>query len=170
MQIKFRGNYDKRLFFQTVQLTNSPAGRKQWIRPVLLTAILVVLTILVINLVSTRDIMGNASYIVLVALTGSFTVRTYLLPYYSAKKMWANPALQEELKGTISMNGIVYDLPNGKNEMRWNRFIRVRVKKEVVALVRADGLLLIFPKRFFKGDPDWQKFNNLIKEKLPIIK
>lgn len=169
MEIKFRGSYDKNLFFKSVQLANQSARRKPWVLPVISVVVLVAFIILIFRLVNSRDVIGNSSYIVIVMIAGGFSVRSYLLPYLAARKLWANPAVQEEHAGSISSKGIIYYLKKGKNEMPWERFNRVRRIKGITTLVTRDGLLLIFPRNFFASEIDWQRFNQLVETKTITI-
>lgn len=170
MQIKFHGKYDRRLFYKSVMLANRPARSQRWVQPLMLVFVSVALCILVIRLVNSGDLLGNASYIAVVMIAGSFVARSYLLPYLAARKLWANPAVQGDLAGTISRQGIVYSLKQGQNDMPWSRFRRVRRANGLTTLVARDGLLVIFPRRFFKSDTDWQKFNQLVDTNIISIK
>jgi hypothetical protein len=170
MQIKFRGRYDKKLFFRSVRLANQPARSQRFIQPLMLVFVLAALGILVDRLVTSRDLLGNASYIAVIMIAGGFVARGYLLPILAARKLWANPSLQDELSGSITRNGIIYSLKQGQNEMPWNRFRRVRRAPGLTTLVARDGLLVIFPRRFFRSDNDWFKFNQVVDSNLIPIK
>ena len=37
---------------------------------------------------------------------------------------------------------------------------------DLVALVRDDGLLVAFPRSFFKNETNWKKFNKLVDQKV----
>jgi hypothetical protein len=125
MEIKFCGKYDKNLFFRSVLLANQPARRQRWVQPVMMAFSGVAFYVLVIRLVSSGDLIGNASLIAVVMICAGFIARPYLTSYLGARKLWANPAVQEELTGSISKRGIVYSLKIGQNEMPWSRFSRV---------------------------------------------
>ncbi|HBG74677.1 MAG: hypothetical protein A2X25_11640 [Chloroflexi bacterium GWB2_49_20] len=170
MEIKFRGKYDRKLFFKSVRLANQPARSQRWVQPLMLVFVAVALWVLVIRLADSGDILGNASYIAVVMIAGSFVARSYLLPYLAARKLWANPAVQGDLAGSIAKQGIVYSLKQGQNEMPWSRFRRVRKADGLTTLVARDGLLVIFPRQFFKTETDWQKFNQLVDANIIAIK
>jgi len=170
MEINFSGRYDKNLFFRSVHLANQPARRKPWVLLMITTIVVVMFIVLFYRLMSTRDILGNASYIVIVMIAGSFVARSYLLPYLVARKLWVNPAIHEEHTGSISQTGIRYILRMGKNEIPWERFNRVRRTNDITVLVTRDGLMVIFTKNFFRSGPDWQKFNQLVDSKIITIK
>lgn len=70
------------------------------------------------------------------------------------------------MSGQVTNRGIVYILDEGRNEILWERIIRIRKTEDVVALVRNDGLLLVFPQKFFKRTSDWRKFNKMVENKI----
>jgi len=170
MEIRFHGKYDKKLFFQSVRLANQPARSQRFLQPLMLVFVLVALGVLLARLVNSGDILGNASYIAVILIAGSFVARAYTLPYLAARKLWANPALQEDLKGSITAKGITYTLKQGQNEMPWGRFNRIRRARGLTTLVARDGLLVIFPYHFFRNDTDWQKFNQLVDSSIIAVK
>lgn len=165
-EIRFSGKYDKKVFFRAVHLANQPSRRKPWVLPAIAMAVMVVFVILVIRLISSRDIIENASYIAIIMIAGGFTARSYLLPYLAARKLWKNRSIHEEHMGNISQTAIVYHLKIGKNEIPWQRFARVRKTNDFTALVTRDGLLIIFPKEFFRSSSDWERFNRLVGSKV----
>jgi hypothetical protein len=166
MSIKFSGKYDRNLFFKAVRIANRPVRRPRWVQPMILVVISVSACILVIRLLNTRDILGNASYIVVVLLAAGFQASSFFPPYLAARKLWVNPAVQETLSGTITELGITYDLNIGQNKMPWNRFIRVQKAASFTTLVTRDGLLVIFPSKFFITESDWRKFNQFVDSKV----
>jgi hypothetical protein len=170
MQIKFHGKYDWKLFFRAVFLANQPARRQRWLLPIMLVFVLVAFYVLVLRLIETGDMLGNSSYIAVVLIAAGFVARPYLMSFLGARKLWANPAVREELSGSIHARGITYSLAIGKNEMPWSRFNRVRRARDLVTLVARDGLLVIFPRHFFRSDADWKRFNTLLDTSILAIK
>jgi len=166
MEIPFHGQYDKELFFRSVQLANRPAGNRRYIRTFMLVFIAAAVVVLVSRLIESGDVLSNTTYIALIMLVGAFLVRSYLQPQFAARDMWRNPSVQRTLRGVITKKGITYRLKEGTNEIPWERFLRVRKTKNLTTLTTRDGLLLIFPQRFFKNESDWQRFNSLIDSKV----
>jgi hypothetical protein len=165
MVIEFRGQYDKKLFFQAVRLANRPARNQQRYVFIMTTFAIVAIGIMIYRVIQTGDLMGNVillgGALVLVGIVGWI----HLTPYFTAQKMWTNPGTRRELKGQVTNQGITYLLEAGVNEIRWEHFSRVRKNQDTVTLVRNDGLLVIFPRRFFRKDADWRKFTKLIENK-----
>jgi hypothetical protein len=165
MVIEFRGQYDKKLFFQAVRLANQPARNQQRYVFIMTVFAIVAMGIMIFRVIQTGDWMGNAILLGGALLLGGIVGWIYLAPYFTAQKMWANPGTRRELKGQVTQEGITYLLDLGVNEIRWERFKRARKNQDIVTLVRNDGLLVIFPRRFFKKDADWRKFMRLVENK-----
>jgi hypothetical protein len=168
MEIKFQGRYDKSLFFKSVRLANRPVGSRGRYLAIMLVFALIAVGILIYRVLETGDFVGNAILIIAAVALGCIVALVYLQPYFSARKMWSNPGTRRELKGQVTNRGIVYNLKGGQNEIHWERFSRIRKTGDVVTLVRKDGLLVIFPRRFFKRDADWRRFNKLASSKVTI--
>lgn len=170
MEISFRGQYDKELFFKSVRLANQPPKNRRFVPIFMLVFIVVAIGVLVLRLIETGDILGNATYIVLIMIIGAFLIRSYLQPYLAAREMWTNPSVRRKLAGVVTKKGIVYQLEEGNNEIPWERFLRVRKARNLTTLTTREGLLVIFPQHFFKNDTNWQRFNSLVDSKVISIK
>ena len=169
MEISFRGQYDKDLFYKSVMLANQPPRKRRIVQSFMLAFIVVAIIVLIARLVETGDILGHATYITVVMLIGAFLARSYLQPYLAARKMWNNPSVRRKLAGVVTKKGIEYRLEAGNNEIPWERFTRVRRAQNLVTLVTREGLLVIFPSTFFKNEADWQKFERLVDTKIVSI-
>ena len=170
MQIPFRGQYDRDLFFKSVMLANQPPKNRLFVRRFMSVFVVAALGVLVTRLVETGDFLGNATYIVLVMIISAFLVRSYLQPYLAARQMWKNPSVRRKLVGTVTKKGIMYQLEEGHNEILWERFNRVRKARNLTTLVTREGLLVIFPQRFFRSYADWERFNRLVDSSIVSIK
>jgi hypothetical protein len=166
MEISFRGQYDKNLFYRSVMLANRPPKNRRVVQTFMFVFIVVAIVVLIIRIINTRDILGHAAYITVVMLIGAFLARSYLQPYLAARKMWNNPSVRRMLAGVVTKKGIEYRLDAGKNEIPWERFTRVRKVQNLITLVTREGLLVIFPRSFFKSEAAWQKFERLVDTKI----
>lgn len=166
MEIPFNGRYDKELFFKSVTLANQPPKTRRFVRTFMFMFIVAALVVLISRLRESGDFYGNATYIALITIIGAFLMRSYLQPYFAARRIWANPSVQRKLTGVINKKGITYHLKEGANEIHWERFLRVRKARYLTTLTTREGLLVIFPKRFFRNDADWERFNHLVDSKI----
>jgi hypothetical protein len=166
MQINFHGQYDRDLFFKAVRLANRPARNRNGLMYFMLVVALGALGVLAVRIVENGDVTGNIVYLAAAVILGGVAAFNLVQPYFAARKLWANPGVQRELKGQITALGITYLLPEGKNEIPWGQFNRLRQTAGLVTLVRRDGLLVIFSRYFFKSSGDWGKFKRLVEEKI----
>ncbi len=166
MEISFRGQYDKESFYKAVILANQPPRNRKIMNWFMLVFVLAAGAVLVERVIESKDITGNAVYITLLSLVAAFVIRPYLQPRLAARNLWNNPSVQQPLKGTIDNRGIVYNLPQGQNHIPWEIINRMRKNSNMVTLITITGLLLVLPKRFFKNDADWNRFNTLVEKKI----
>jgi len=170
MEILFRGQYDRELFFKSVMLANQPPKNRLFVRTFLLLFVIVAVVVLISRLIESGDILGNATYITLILIIAAFLARSYLQPYLAAREMWANPSVRRNLAGVVRKRGITYRLDEGTNEIPWERFMRVRKVQNLTTLTTREGLLVIFPRHFFHNPADWERFNHLVDSKVVNIK
>jgi len=166
MEISFRGQYDKETFYKAVILANQPPRSRRIMNLFMLVFVLAAGAVLVERVVESRDITGNAAYLALLSIVAAFVTRPFLQPRLAARTLWNNPSVQQPLKGTIDNRGIIYMLPQGQNHIPWEIVNRMRKNPTIVTLITITGLLLVFPKRFFKNEADWNRFNALVDKKI----
>ena len=166
MQIQFQGQYDRDLFFKAVALANRPPKNRQRLLSLMLVIAIGAIGVIGYRIITSGDLLGNAVYLAAAIFMGGFVGQIFLRPYLAARKLWENPGVQRPLKGTITNQGITYVFPQGENKIGWNQFNRLQKTANLVTLVRKDGLLVVFPRNFFKSDSNWQKFNKLVASKV----
>ena len=166
MQINFQGQYNRDLFFRAVALANRQPKNRQRLLSFLLVIALGGFLVIVYRIITDSDLLGNAVYLAAAIFMGALVGQIFLRPYFVARKMWENPGTQRPLKGMATDQGITYILPEGENKIPWARFNRLQQTDDLLTLVRNDGLLLVFPQSFFKGQSDWQKFVKLVGNKV----
>lgn len=167
MQIKFQGQYDKDLFFKAVALANRPPKNRQRLLSILFVIAIGAMGVIGYRIITSEDWAGNFVYFAAAVFMGGYVAYIFLRPYFAARKLWANPGTQRPLKGTINKLGITFVFPEGEITIEWKDFYRPQKTNDLITLVRQkDGLLVIFPQRFFKGESDWQKFNKMVDNKV----
>jgi hypothetical protein len=166
MQIKFNGQYIKELFFNAVRLANEPGrtSRMMYIFVGLVFGVMAATTAQ--ELIKTGDWAGNIINIALILLMGVVLYQAYVPPYLGARRMWTSELAQRQFKGFVTKNGITYNFPKGDKVYQWSDFNRLRKTSSLVTLITLGGMLLIFPRYFFKTDADWERFTNLVGSKV----
>lgn len=170
MQIKFNGQYDKDLFFKAVRVANQPDrnARLIYIFVALVFGVLLVTTTQ--NVLQTGDWAENLISIALILLMGVVLYQAYLPPYLGARKMWTPELAQRTFKGIITKNGITYTFPQGEKAYSWGDFNRLRSTPSFVTLITLTGMLLIFPRPFFKTAADWERFKSVVETNVVSVK
>lgn len=167
MQIKFQGQYEKDLFFKAVALANRPPKNRQRLLSILLVIAIGASGVIGYRIVTSEDWAGNFVYLAAAIFMGGYVAYIFLRPYVAARKLWANPGTQRPLKGTINKLGITYNFPEGEISIEWKDFYRLQKTNDLATIVRRkDGLLVIFPKHFFKSENDWLRFYKLVENKV----
>lgn len=162
MEIKFQGIYNKKEFFKGVRLANRPKGNQNRFLWFLLFFVLATLGVLIYRAQASGQWAENAILIGAGALITGVIFGLLLRPYMAARRMWKESGTRRLLKGRITGHSVIYELDLGRNEITWNRIKRIRKDEDLVSLVREDGLLMIFPRYFFRKDADWRKFIRFI--------
>ena len=163
MQIKFNGQYDKDLFFQAVRVANRP-GRNARVMNILVALVFgVLLATTTKNVIQTGDLAGNLISIALLLVMGFLLYQAYVPPYLGARQMWTPELAQRIFKGMVTKNGITYNFPQGDKSYQWSDFNRIQVVPSFVTLITLTGMLLVFPRRFFKTDTDWERFTSVVE-------
>ena len=164
MLIKFQGQYDKDLFYKAVALANRPPKNRQRLLSVLFVIAIGAIAVIGYRLITFGNWSGNLVYLAAAVFMGGYVGYIFSRPYFTARKLWANPGVRRSLKGMIDNVGVHYIFSDGGIDIAWKDFNRLQKTDELVTLIRKkDGLLLIFPQRFFKGKNNWQKFCHLVE-------
>ena len=166
MQIKFNGKYDKKLFFNAVRIANEP-GRTSRMMYILVAMVFGVLAVTTINeIIKTGDLIGQIIEIALILLMGFILYQAYVPAYLGARKMWTAELEERIMSGKITKDGIIYNFPQGDKSYLWSDFNRLRKMPNLVTLISLGGMLLIFPRHFFRNGSDWERFTNLVSTRV----
>jgi len=168
MNLKFNGRYDKKLFYEAVRVSNQ-SGNARALNLFAALGFAATTFLTARNLFAGGDWKENLAEIALMVLTGAVLLQSYLPSYFAARKLWKNPALQRPLRGVITEKDIRYQFDAGEKRYAWEEIRRARIQRDFVALVAKGGMLLIFPRRFFRREKDWQRFLTFLREKNPLI-
>ncbi|NOY97649.1 MAG: YcxB family protein [Chloroflexi bacterium] len=171
MQIKFNGQYDKKRFFAAVRLANSPQRNRRVVYLLVWMVLGVMLVSAVGTFFETREVAPILLHLALIVLLGAVLWQAYLPPYLAARKMWANPSVRRTLHGVVTKQGITYNFSAGQKSYTWGQISRVRKTGNLVTLVTNGGMLLVFPRGFFRSQTDWERFVKLVETRiLPTVK
>ncbi len=165
MQIKFQGQYDRNLFFRAVALANRPPKNRQRLLSILLVIAIGGMGVIGYRIITSGDWANNLVYLLAAIFMGGYVAQIFIRPYFAARKLWDDPGTRRPLKGHANKQGINYVFPQGEIIIDWKEFNRLQKTDNLITLVRSkDGLLLVFPQRFFNSDSNWNKFDKLVND------
>jgi hypothetical protein len=72
-------------------------------------------------------------------------------------------------EGIITENEIIHTTETSKSTYAWNNFTGYGKGSYLFILLRGNILALIFPRRSFKSPEDWEKVQDLLNRKLPLL-
>lgn len=169
MQIKFKGQYTRKLFFSAVRLANQ-SGRTAQVMHIFVGLVFAVLTVITVqDLIATQDWVGNIISLALLSLMGIVLYQAYVPPYLGARRMWTE-SVQRPLRGAVTKDGVTYHFAQGSKVYPWTEINRRRTTKGLVTLVTLTGMLLVFPRYFFHSDADWERFKKLVETRVIVSK
>ena len=143
------------------------------IRPRKAIAVLGVGLIVVLFLLGVVQIIAEpreyAGY-VLTLITLVSSVSPVLLPRYQTWRAFKNPrGLGGPHRRIVSAAGIESITPEAQTNFQWTVFSIYRRSQNVALICFAPGrkLFYVVPRAMFTSDADWQRFVELLEEKLP---
>jgi len=77
-----------------------------------------------------------------------------------------SPYLSEPLKGSVTKNGIITEVPSGKSETPWPNFIKFKSTEDLMLLYIAPNAFKTLSKEFFASSEDWEKARQLVRNGL----
>ncbi len=172
MEIEFQGQYDKASIFKAVSLANKPSRRNKLIRIGLTVLFLAIYAAYFINLtgkenLSSLDFLKSGRHLITLLIVAYFLLQPYISSFFTAAGLWKNPAMQKPLAGVISSQCITYiNATKEREEIAWENFAKKQMTKDLIVLLTADGVLLFFPRHFFKTDNDWQRVKQWVDFKV----
>ena len=105
---------------------------------------------------------------VLVVLLVVALLAVWLLVHLGSKRYPEAVERRAVLKEmTFTEEGVLVESKEGKAAFRWSAFSHCQCKDQTVSLYLEDGDNLIYPRRFFAHENDWETFVGLVRCKLP---
>lgn len=168
MNIKFRGQYEKKQYFKGMALAAKQPMSKTLGRVALFLGFTAIYVVLVYHTlgqeeISTHELGRAIRHLLTVGILGYAIFRPAINTYSTANKLWKDPIIRALKFGTITDEGICfYD----KVTYGWDRFIFKRMTDELVVLLTVSSDISIFPKHFFEDENDWNEFRQVVEFKV----
>jgi hypothetical protein len=169
MEIPFKGQYTQSEFRRGVQLAGRTNSRNRF-GGLMLVAALAAVVFLSGQSFYNGAIFTDPFMLVRIGLA-LLLLAAYLLfdpirAYLQTRRLWQNPAMQQPITGRVTIDGLTYTNVSPYRNVPWSRFARLRLNKDLAALLTQDGVLTLLPKRFFKSEKDWEAAVKVIRSKV----
>jgi hypothetical protein len=91
-------------------------------------------------------------------------IEPFLAPLYIAYRLWRDPSVRTEWRGTVSARGITF--ANSGRSARWDAFQEAVLPPDIIILKTGELGFLALPRNFFGTDADWKKARALAESKI----
>lgn len=161
--IPFSGRYTREQWRKGLRLAMYPTGVGLVLRVLVSALILADVGALIASL-----LQGETSGLRLLRSGVSAAILAFwvCMPYLRASReetrSWRASAGHLSLAGVVTSEGILSNASAGGDIEKWDAFVRVHMRDDMVVLVGEDGLATILPRDFFATEDDWQTFRQLV--------
>lgn len=169
MEVLFNGSYDRKMFLEALKLSEK--------RPVLNTVFrYVALALSLIVIVGTlygwavegvdpiqtgRLIRG----LITAALLGYFYFSAIISRNRSVASLFRSGP-RRTMQGSVNLEGVTIGTPPQSALLDWNRFMSKGEKGPLLSLMTVDGSVAVFHRDFFATESDWQRFRQLVNQRV----
>jgi hypothetical protein len=166
MEIQFEGSLTKEDYLDMVKLSSRPLNSSWlridlWLLLVSFGVVLVFGSIWLLLLKHTETGILLAVGVVLLVI--GMKIKT------APRNLWKqNEALRAPQRGTVSDDAIQFMSSFGESRFEWAAISGFGEYKETILLFQSNTMVIPFPKRFFNSKEDWDRFRQLVMEKLPV--
>ena len=168
MDIEFRGELTKDIYFKAIRWIYKPSKKTMLIR----AAVFVVFSLLyLVLIVAAIQKEGNSAYETSRLLRHLFTflLLAYILlqptisAYRKANTLWNDPGVPHTRAGKVSSLGI---LQAPQTEwMNWDTFTRVHQTPEFIILLTPAGKFFLLQRSFFRDEQEWKLVQSIVESK-----
>jgi len=172
MEIQFSGILDEPLIAQAVKLANQPTPVQRIFRIAMLVVIAAALGFVTYSTVTGTETQPTRWLRVLiwVALLAYFIYQPVLTQRRLTQKIWQSIQAQPRMEGAVTPDGVSFTFGDARQEIPWERFFRLRKSDEMTVLLTNNGLLSMFPRRFFPNSADWSHLHQVIDQHVKVAK
>jgi hypothetical protein len=170
MEILFLGHYNRKMFSDGLRLVERNSPIKIILRWLALGLSLVVVGIGLYNWISTGaeiyEISRIFRHLITALLLGYYYVSPYISRWQTISKLF-QAASERTMQGKVTLDGITIGPASASYALfKWETFFRKGRKEQLVALLTTSGNLALFHRDFFQSESDWQRFLQLVEQRV----
>ncbi len=159
--ITFQGTFDKKLLFKTLALAYRPS---KWMVLWWIGLMVFLVGIAAVIIYSSQETQINPyqwfryiAYPILAAIVGLLaSYEAAIAAYFPSRNWWKTLDQQPLVVGEVDWEGIRYAVHSGEALfVPWSKFVKIRVDKQMLAMVTGDGTVHALSRSFFQTKIEW---------------
>lgn len=170
MDVSFRGRYDKKTFSQALELTEKRSILSKVFRYFALVLAIVIVGGTIYAWIfeggmEPSDIGRSIRNIVTAAFIGYFYAGGTISRNRSINHLFRHGPTRG-MQGIVTRDGIGIGTQENHVLLKWEQFVSKGEKGQLLALRMIDGSVAVFQRDFFSTESDWQRFRQLVNQKV----
>lgn len=169
MEVFFNGTYDKAMFLEALKLSERRSALNTFFRYLALSLSLIVIAgtlyAWVVEGVDPTKIGRLIRGFITAAALGYFYFSAIISRNRSVAHLFKSGP-KRTMQGNVNAEGIMIGTPPHSNMLNWDRFMSKGEKGQLLSLMTIDGSVAVFHRDFFANESDWQRFRQLVNQKV----
>lgn len=169
MEVSFRGTYDKKMFLEALKLSEKRSVLNTVFRYLALGLSIIIIAGTLYGWAVEGIDPSQIGRLIRGLITAGLLGYFYFSAIISSNRSVANlfkSGPQRVMQGISNFEGVMIGTPPHTVMLSWDRFIRKGEKGPLLSLMTIDGSVAVFHRDFFASDSDWQRFKQLVNQKV----
>lgn len=169
MEVLFRGTYDKRMFLEALKLSEKRSALNTFFRYLALALSLVIIAGTLYSWLVEGVDPTKAGRLIRGLITAALLGYFYFSAIISRNRSVANlfkSGPKRTMQGSVNLEGVTIGTAPQGVLLDWNRFMSKGEKGPLLSLMTVDGSVAVFHRDFFGSESDWQRFRQLVNQKV----
>ena len=169
MEVLFNGAYDRKMFLEALKLSEKRSSLNTFFRYLALILSLIVIagTLYgwIVEGVDPTKTVRLIRGLITAALLGYFYFSAIISRNRSVANLFKSGP-KRTMQGSVNFEGIVVGTPPHSTTLNWDRFMSKGEKGPLLSLMTIDGSVAVFHRDFFGSESDWQRFRQLVNQRV----
>lgn len=169
MEVTFYGTYDKNMFIEAMRLVEKETPLVKFLRYFALIFSIAVIGITLYTWIITGFESSYIPRMIRNLITAAIIGYYYFSGLISRRRLLANlfrTGSERPMQGNATMEGISIGPNEGKTLFKWDTFTSKGEKGKLLALMTTNGSVAVFHRDFFATESDWQRFRQLVNQRV----
>lgn len=169
MEVLFHGTYDKGMFLEALKLSEKRPVLNMIFRYLALGLSIIVIAGTLYSWIVEGVDPTKAGRLIRGLITAGLLGYFYFSAIISRNRSIANlfkSGPKRTMQGIVNFEGVMIGTPPNCVMLNWDRFMSKGEKGPLLSLMTIDGSVAVFHRDFFTAESDWQRFKQLVNQKV----